>query len=134
MLGEIIGKRVRELRLARGMSLRQLASRIGMSHATIQKLEKGSIPDPGIETVLALAGALGVAPNELQQGEAVVLGEARADYSVDGSEAQLWRRFARAFKAGDPIEFISVMESLPKSEQAMVSRIARLLAIESRIG
>lgn len=50
----------RELRIAAGMKLRDLAAKSGISHVTISNLENGKIKDPRTETVDAIARALGI--------------------------------------------------------------------------
>jgi hypothetical protein len=46
----------------------------------------------------------------------------------------LWEKFAAHFKAGDPETFAEVVASLPKNDQAMLVRLAKLLDIESKLG
>jgi DNA-binding XRE family transcriptional regulator len=55
--------RVRELRLARGLSQAQLAEVSGLSVRTIQRIERGA--NPGLESMRLLAAALGVELEEL---------------------------------------------------------------------
>jgi len=58
------GERLRYWRLARGMTLRDLAKRSGVNHSAISLMERGKRrPHPG--TVLRIAEALGVEPHEL---------------------------------------------------------------------
>ena len=59
---EAQGRRLRELRLAAGLSREDLAARVGMTRGSIRKLESGHhAPRP--ETVAQLAAALGVTPD-----------------------------------------------------------------------
>ena len=55
--------RVRELRLARGLSQAQLAEMSGLSVRTIQRIERGA--NPGLESMRLLAAALDVELAEL---------------------------------------------------------------------
>ena len=55
--------RLKELREAAGLSQQQLAERAGMHLYGIAKLEQG-VREPGWVTVLDLAAALGVEPND----------------------------------------------------------------------
>lgn len=53
-----IGKRLRELRAARGLSLRGLAKEIGASPSLLSQIENGKVT-PSVDTLYELAGALG---------------------------------------------------------------------------
>lgn len=55
--GVIFGKRLRELRLARGLTQTQLAERCGSNHPFISNLERG-VKVPSLTMVLRLAEAL----------------------------------------------------------------------------
>lgn len=63
---ESIGARVRRLRLERGLSQRQLASR-GVSYAYISRIESGQ-RTPSVRAIRLLARKLGVAPEYLESG------------------------------------------------------------------
>jgi transcriptional regulator with XRE-family HTH domain len=65
-----IGDRIREARLARGLSQKQLAYALGVSHQAVNKYEQANV-DLSIGRLLALAEALGVTPTFL-------IGDARA--------------------------------------------------------
>lgn len=54
-----IGRRLRDLRGARGLSLRQLAKLIGASPSLLSQVENGKVT-PSVDTLYLLAGALGV--------------------------------------------------------------------------
>lgn len=53
-----IGRRLRELRAARGLSLRQLAKLIDASPSLLSQIENGKVT-PSVDTLYLLAGALG---------------------------------------------------------------------------
>ena len=53
-----IGKRLRELRAAHGLSLRQLAKVIDASPSLLSQIENGKVT-PSVDTLYALGGALG---------------------------------------------------------------------------
>jgi len=63
---ESIGARLRRLRLERGLSQRQLASR-GVSYAYISRIESGQ-RTPSVRAIRLLARRLGVAPEYLESG------------------------------------------------------------------
>ncbi len=55
-IGQLIGK----TRKRKKLTQTQLASQLGMSRATISKIENGTIPEIGIRKVLSLCAALGL--------------------------------------------------------------------------
>ncbi len=59
-----MGKAVRKLRIAKGLSQAALAERAGLSREYVNKLEAGRY-DPPLSTINALAGALGVTAQRL---------------------------------------------------------------------
>ena len=64
----INGKRLRELRVERALSLRALGEKSGVAYDTINKLELGRRPAHA-STIRKLADALGVEPKELMKGD-----------------------------------------------------------------
>jgi XRE family transcriptional regulator, regulator of sulfur utilization len=65
---EVDGRRLRQLRVERALSLRALGDRSGVTFATINNLENGNRP-ARLATIRKLAEALGVEPKELMKGE-----------------------------------------------------------------
>jgi transcriptional regulator with XRE-family HTH domain len=65
-LAENVGARVRRLRLERGLSQRQLASR-GVTYAYISRIESGQ-RSPSVHAIRLLARRLGVTPEYLETG------------------------------------------------------------------
>jgi len=109
-LGESIGKRLKRLRLERGLSQRELAAP-GVSYAYISRIEAGT-RQPSVKALRRLATKLGVAASYLETGSdlepsgelelkltdlelAVRLGDA------EGADAQLEGVLAEALAAGD---------------------------------
>lgn len=60
----IIGKSIKEIRLAQKLSQKELAARIGVTHAAISYWENG-INIPNVKDCWRLADALGVTIDEL---------------------------------------------------------------------
>ena len=56
---ELIGVRIRELRLARGMSQEKLADLAGCDRTYVGMLER-KLSNPSLRVLVAIAGALGV--------------------------------------------------------------------------
>ncbi len=67
--------RLRELRLAKGLTQVQLAELCGMPQSTISRIESGSTTGVDFETLDRLAATLGVHPSEL-----IVYGKIPFDY------------------------------------------------------
>ena len=57
---ETLGQRMRRLREAKGFSLRDVASMLGVTHGTLSPIENGRIQNPALDRIRGIAGALGV--------------------------------------------------------------------------
>lgn len=84
---ETLGMRIRQARDARGLSARQLATRISVRPSTLEKWERGS-SEPRANKLLILAGILGVPLLWLLNGNA----SASADYDVRVSQTSAMAR------------------------------------------
>lgn len=60
-----VGEKIRELRIARGMSQEQLAAKVGVVQMTISKMERGIMKRPSFSTLMGIANALGVSVADL---------------------------------------------------------------------
>lgn len=67
---ETLGEKISRLRDARGWSQEKLAEESEVARRTIQNIEGSKVESPGIDVVLALAGALGVSIGFLVEGKA----------------------------------------------------------------
>lgn len=65
----MLGSRVRHFRRAKKMTQPQLAKSAGIAQSAVSGIETGEKKNPGIETVKALAKALGVSVADLLDGE-----------------------------------------------------------------
>jgi len=86
------GKRIKEIRREKGLSLSELARRAGVSKSLISQIERG-ITNPSVETIRAIAAALGepVFSFFLEGHEpltAIVRKNERLTYKVPGSEVE----------------------------------------------
>ncbi len=95
-----IGDRIREARQARGISLRQLAGRIGIHYSHLSKIENGR-DAIGKDTLIRVAEELGADP-DLMLGEA---GHQTMPFRVLGNIA-----------AGVPIEAVEIVETFELSK------------------
>src|SRR5688572_29553863 len=59
------GERLRQLRLERKINQRELAARVGIDFTYLSKIENGRMPPPAAATIVKLAAALEVHPDEL---------------------------------------------------------------------
>ncbi|MCM6762323.1 helix-turn-helix domain-containing protein [Rathayibacter sp. ZW T2_19] len=106
---ERLGARLRELRLASGMSLRALARELGISASAVSQIERGSM-QPSVGRLIAVVGALGVPlsavfdePAPPSVATAVVRAGEVAPVTLDGGV--LFRRLApRSVEAVDFFE------------------------------
>jgi transcriptional regulator with XRE-family HTH domain len=87
--GETVGERLRRLRLARGLSQRQLAAE-GISAAFISRIEAGS-RRPSVRAIRLLARKLRVSPDYLETGRQLGEGNER---ELKLADAELALRFA----------------------------------------
>ena len=59
------GERIRQLRLARGMTLEELGRRVGVGKSTVRKWETGAIANMRRDKIAALAAALGTSVDDI---------------------------------------------------------------------
>ena len=78
---ESVGARLKRLRLARGMSQRDLSSP-GVSYAYISRIEAGARV-PSVKALRRLAGKLGVTLEHLETGEPTAIERGVADAGLD---------------------------------------------------
>jgi transcriptional regulator with XRE-family HTH domain len=101
---EVLAANLRRLRIARRLSLSELARATGMSKATLSSVESGR-SNPTIETLAALSGALRVSLGELLEepplGEIRVLRAGRLD-RVDEAGVMLSERVWKAHQLDEP--------------------------------
>lgn len=58
-------KNLRKYRMEKGWSQEKLSREAGISYQTLVKIERGSIENPKIETILKLGKALGISLDKL---------------------------------------------------------------------
>jgi transcriptional regulator with XRE-family HTH domain len=69
-MDETLGDRLRQLREARGLSLRAAAGAVGSSFVHLWQVETGRSPNPGVRLAFALARLYGVTVEYLMEGKA----------------------------------------------------------------
>lgn len=65
-----LGIRVRQYRKAAGLSVRELAAAVGVSHSSLSRLERGALKETRSSTLVALAQCLGVTLDDLVHSDA----------------------------------------------------------------
>jgi transcriptional regulator with XRE-family HTH domain len=105
---DVLTRNLRRLRIARHLSLSQLARATGMSKATLSGIENGRA-NPTLETLAGLAGALRISVGELL--EEAPLGEVRIVRAAHGSSDQgdgVPRRLLDAIAPGGTVEVVEI--------------------------
>jgi len=75
-VSQMIGIKLRGVRQARALSLRQLAQKAGLSHSFLSDIEHGRC-NPSIDTLYVIASALGIGP-EFFLSQLVAVNEQKA--------------------------------------------------------
>jgi len=76
----VLNERIKETRLARGLTLAQVAEALGVREATAQRYESGEIKNIKHETIVALASLFSVSP-------AYLMGWTNEPYCYDEKKA-----------------------------------------------
>lgn len=114
-----IGRRVRQIRHARGKSLRVVAGLAGMSRSQLSRIERGERFLDSRSQTAALATALGVAPSELTTSPEPTPGNG------EGEAVRAVRRALMAITREDPAGQVMPVDALQ-------TRIARLLSAQQQ--
>jgi transcriptional regulator with XRE-family HTH domain len=105
---DVLRRNLRRLRIARHLSLSELARATGMSKATLSGIENGRA-NPTLETLAALAGALRVPLAELL--EETALGEVRVVRAARSAHAEpdgVRRRPLDVIGPGEAVEVVEI--------------------------
>lgn len=119
-MSNMLGNRVLLARRDLEMKQAELARRVGVSRPFISDIERGKTTNVGVETVIALAGALGVRPAYLlglsdvvvdEDEEELALGEVPSPYNIDPTTQELF----------------GLIEGMTPAQRQQMAGIARLL-------
>jgi HTH-type transcriptional regulator / antitoxin HipB len=77
---QAIGATLRDARKAHKLTQATLASRLGMSRATISSIENGTVSEIGIRKVIALCNELGLTLQVGREGQRPTLQQLRAEW------------------------------------------------------
>lgn len=124
------GSTLRQLRQKAGMSQRELASRVSLDFSYISKVENDRLPPPAADTIIAIARALGVEPDnlltlvgKLPTGIQKLVGTNRAAFAflLEAQRLDLpedtWRNLAHSLQETGRMHRILLTEAL--SSQAL---------------
>lgn len=143
MQGQSLGKRVAQLRKARGWSAEALAYRAGVSSKTINRIESGGVTDPRRNTIQPIADALEVdlfaligepeSPEGVPlsaQVEAVAV-EFREDVDLIRTElAAIHAQLETAISERQTLrEEIAAQQKLLESQSGLIEEIRELVAV-----
>ena len=95
-----VGNRIKKYRKERALTLKELADKVGLTAATIQKYEAGNIKKLDVKTIEIIANALSV-KSEVLVGWESEYEEANRHTSVGGGDAHLvskYRNLSNAHK------------------------------------
>lgn len=115
-----IGTRLKRLRLARQLSQRALAKKVGVSQAFIGQLETGTEDNPTLATLRKLAKALKVTPSTLLADER------------DRAMANLDRVIKRAQKLDRRVAFNALLEESTTRRLSLSERTRFLTVIMAK--
>jgi transcriptional regulator with XRE-family HTH domain len=94
------GQRLQAFRRSKGISQRQLASRIGVDFSYISKLENDRLPPPAADTIERICKELGVATDDLMSLTDKLPSELR-QVLVDSQGARDFMREAQQMRLSD---------------------------------
>lgn len=119
-----LGERIKRQREAKGMTLLQLAEKIGVSEATMQRYESGRIKNPKQPRLVALTKALDVDANYLMDWRGDI---AKQDFPDDVQGIEVRRiPLLGEIAAGTPIlagntyEYIDIANAPRKADAAII--------------
>lgn len=108
-----VGRRVRDIRVARGLSQQSLANKSRITQAGLARIETGQT-NPQIETLGSIAAALRTSVRQLMTGN-----------SISGGSA-LVARILRILESGDPAA-ITTVENATATAETLLRRSGRIV-------
>ncbi len=113
------GETVRQLRISKGLSQRELAARVNRNFTYISKIEAGKVPPPAEEVIIALADALGAEREQLLALAPKVVDqqELREAVSQDPRIGVLFRRLQSQNLTAAQIEKMLSITSMEEEEE-----------------
>lgn len=106
-----MAKRIKELRLSRGLTLEQVATIVGVGKSTVRKWETGMIANMRRDKIAALAKALGVTPEYLMGWEE------KQDKKISPDKVELTE--------GEKM-LLDLFNRVPEEQQQMVLQMIRV--------
>ncbi len=115
-----LGVRVRDLRIARGLSQYELAQRAGITQAGLHRIERGQT-NPQIESLQRIASALRTSVRQLVTG------------APSESVSPWLMRIARILESRDPVA-VATVENAITSAEALLDRGGHIVSSQPRSG
>ena len=109
------GATIRDLRLAKQISLRKFADQVGISPTYLSKIERDEFPPPGEETVKNFADALGQDPDELLALAGKVSSDLPAIIQQRPRELASFLRTAEGLSPDDMARLTKYVEKMKRS-------------------
>ena len=106
-----LGMKIKQLRLARGMTLEQVGDIVGVGKSTVRKWEQGTIANMGRDKIARLANALGTTPANLMGWKE------RSDATNSPNEPKLTE--------GEEL-MLQLFRQIPENKQQVVLEMIRL--------
>lgn len=111
------GERLRELRLAADVTLRQCAAQVGVSPTYLSRVETDDLPPPTEEKVRALAAVLKIEPDELLALAERLPSEALEAFQANPKEMATFLRTAKGLSGVELADLTRQAEALVKARR-----------------
>lgn len=108
---ERVGNNIKKYRKEANMTLKELADKIDLTEATVQKYEAGNIKNIGVEMLKSIADALGVRPEQITEWESKEQYEKYREGKKEISDAKLLKKYSQLTR-GHQKAVLSLIDSL----------------------
>lgn len=114
-----VGNNIKKYRKLKNMTLKELANKIGLTEATVQKYEAGNIKSVSAEVLKKIADALDVAPENLTEWERSDYLKYRSDKQGE-DEAKVIKMYSRLTR-GHKVAVKNLMKNLLEDQEKYIS-------------
>ena len=122
----ILNDRIKEIRTARGLTLKDVAASLGVEEATAQRYESGSIKNIKHEIVCQLADLFRCNPSYLMgwSQSPYILSEDKKEYSINEYEMELIKKYRLLDPRGQQAVLDTIERELGFTEQPVALSLA----------
>jgi transcriptional regulator with XRE-family HTH domain len=92
------GRSLKAARAERGLTLRELSEKSGISITYLSDLERGTLENPTLKALTAISGAMGLSPNDLLGVDGQESPSARPELPATLAEFAGWPQFREAIE------------------------------------